>query len=218
VNIYDLIFLNVETYSPLIPLIFFFIRRSKRSAWAILLISYLGIYLTLVFLANLSLVFSISFFYLNNNMIYIILSALTFCFFALILEQFLPPDKFRTINRAVIVIAVLFCMANALWWEGTDIYNSHSAALTNLILISYCVYYYKLQLQTLQTFFVEKQPSFWIVSGIFLYSAGNFFLFTMYNSLTSNYPNFALYSWYINDIIILVMNIFFAKGIQCSWK
>jgi len=209
----------IEIYSPLIPLIFFFIRRLKRSGWAILLISYLVIYFILVFLANPSM-FLIPNFFLknNNNVLYIILSALTFCFFAFILEQFLLSKKFRTINRTVIVVAVLFCIANALWWEGTEIYNSHIAALTNLILISYCVYYYKLQLQTLQTFFVEKQPSFWIVSGIFLYSAGNFFLFTMYNSLTSNYPNFARSSWGLYDFLILVMNILFAKGIQCSWK
>jgi hypothetical protein len=217
VNIYELIFLNIEIYSPLIPLIFFFVKRSKRSGWAILLVSYLVIYFTLVFLANLPLVFPNGNFF-NNNVIYVILSALTFCFFAFILEQFLPLKKFRTINRTVIIVAVLFCIANALWWEGTQIYNSHSAALTNLVLISYCLYYYKLQLQNLQTLFIEKQPSFWIVCGIFLYSAGNFFLFTMYNSLTSNYPNFARYSWYINDFLIFIMNILFAKGIQCSWR
>src|SRR4051812_9890577 len=195
----------------------FLLRRPKRSGWAILLISYLVIYFTLVFLANPSWMFPIPNLFLNNNnVIYVILSALTFCFFALILEQFLSKEKFKIINRTVIIITVLFFISNAIWGEGVHIYNSYSAALTNFILISYCLYYYKLQLQNLQTLFIEKQPSFWIVCGIFLYSAGNFFLFTMYNYLTSNYPNFARYSWYINDSLILVMNIFFAKGIQCS--
>jgi hypothetical protein len=209
VDTYDRFFQIIEIYSPLISLIVFFIRSAKRSRWAILLISYLVVYISLVYAAG--------FFEKNNNIVYIILSALTFCFFALILEQFFPKERFKNINRTVMIITVLFFIINAIWGEGIEVYNSYSAALTNFILISYCVYYYKLQLQTLQTFFVEKQPSFWIVSGIFLYSAGNFFLFTMYNSLTSNYPYFARDSWGFNDLLILVMNIFFAKGLQCNW-
>ena len=67
-------------------------------------------------------------------------------------------------------------------------------------------------------FFSFRMPLFFIVSGIFIYCAGNFFLFIMFNYLTLNYNNFAFYSWYINDVLILIMNIFFAKGIQCSWK
>src|SRR6476659_9643290 len=111
----------IEIYSPLIPLIFFFIRRSKRSGWTILLISYLVIYIVLVYSA-------INFFGgQNNNIVYIILSALTFCFFAFILEQFLPSNKFRTINRTVLTVAVLFFIANAIWWEGISVYNSRSS-------------------------------------------------------------------------------------------
>lgn len=206
------IFRYIEIYSPLIPLIFFFIRRSKRSGWRILITSYLVLYIFLVYGA-------VHFFVeKNNNIVYIILSALTFCFFAFILEQFLPPNKFRTINRTVLIIAVLFFIANAIWWEGISVYNSKSSGLSNFILVSYCVYYYKFQLENMQNIFVEEQPSFWIISGIFIYCAGNFFLFIMFNYLTLHYNNFAYYSWYINDILILVMNIFFAKGIQCSWK
>jgi hypothetical protein len=209
VNKYDLFFRIIEIYSPLIPLVTFFLKRPKRSGWTILLVSYLMIYISLVFSAN-------HFFHENNNnIVYIILAGITFCFFALIIEQFLS-HKFKFYNRTVMIIIVLFFIVNAIWWEGTSIFNSYSSAVINLILIGYCVYYYKLQLEKPKVIFVERQPSFWIVSGILIYSAGNIFLFSMFNSLTRNSPAFAYYAWDINIILILIMNIFFAKGIQCS--
>jgi hypothetical protein len=218
VHIYHIIFV-IEPLFPLIPLITLSLKRSGRPAWIIYLRRYLVSYIILVALAN-------SVYFLgplwkeflgraNNSIVNIILSALTFCFFALLLEEFLS-SKFKTINRTIMFIAVLFFIANTIWWEGIYVFNTYSAALANFILISYCVYYYKRQLQNLQTFFIEKQPSFWIVSGIFIYCAGNFFLFTMYNYLTFHNSNFAFYSWYINDFLLIVMNVFFAKGILCS--
>jgi len=205
------IFDNIEIYSPVVPLIFFFIRRSKRSRWSILLIIYLIVYISLVYAANNFFVAK------NNNIVYIILSGVTFCFFAFILEQFLTSRKFKMLNRTVMIIAVLFFIANALWWEGISIFNSYSSAIANLILGAYCVYYYKLQLEKPQIIFVEKLPSFWIVSGIFIYNSGNIFLYSMFNSLTRSNHVFTYEMWDINIILILIMNVFFAKGIQCDW-
>jgi hypothetical protein len=108
---------------------------------------------------------------------------------------------------------------NAIWGEGISIFNSYSSAVANLILVAYCVYYYKLQLEKPQINFIEKLPSFWIVSGIFIYSAGNTFLFSMFNTLTRHYPLYLAYDlWDINILLTLIMNIFFAKGIQCNWR
>jgi len=209
VSKYDILFQIIEIYSPLIPLIILFIKRPKRSGWIILLTCYLVIYILLVYSANNL------FGGKSNNIVYIILSALTLCFFALIFEQFFGK-KFKVFNRTVIIIAVLFFIVNAIFWEGTFLFNSYSSAVANFILLWYCVYYYKLQLEKPQVIFVEKLPSFWIVSGIFIYSAGNFFLFSMFNSLTRDNPQFAYYAWDINIILILIMNSFFAKGIQCA--
>lgn len=208
---FNLIFRIIEGYAPLIPILFFFIRKSRRLIPTNLLISYLIIYFALVYIANNVLV-------KNNIIAYIILSALTFCFFSLMLESFLFQTKFKFFNRTVMIITVLFFIVNAIWLEGTTLFNSYSSGLSNLILVAYCVYYYKLQLEKPQIIFVERQPSFWIVSGIFIYSAGNTFLFSIYSSLTRSDPDFAYYAWGINVILILIMNIFFAKGIQCNWR
>jgi len=207
----DLFFDILEIFSPIIPLITVLIKGLKKTTWLILLVTYLVIYFILsAYAASLRPK--------NNIVVYIVISILTFSIFALILEEFVKQKKFKIINRAVIIITVLFLIANAILGEGLLIFNSFSSGLTNFILVSYCVYYYKLQLENPQIIFVEKQSSFWIVSGIFIYCAGNFFLFSMFNSLSRNNLVFAFYAWNINDILILVMNIAFAKGIQCNLK
>ncbi len=207
------VFFVIETYSPLIPLITFMIGRFKKTRWVNILLFYLIAYVPLSAYANF-LARQIK----NNIIIYLMIGTLSFFCFALIIEEFLHLKKFKIINRIVIGFTILFFLVNAIWWEGFKIFNSNSSALSNLILMVYCLYYYKLQLDNPQNVFIEKQSSFWIVSGIFIYCAGNFFLFTLYNSLTKEYEGFALYSWRIATILILIMNIFFAKGIQCSLK
>jgi hypothetical protein len=196
----------------MIPIIVFFIRRIKKARWLIFLMSYFAGYISLVYSA------SHFFFGRSNNIIYIVLAAFTLCLFTLILEQFIPYKKFKMINRMVIVVTILFFIANAIWLEGTSVFNSYSSAISSLILFSYCLFYYKLQLEKLQTIFVEKQSSFWIIAGIFIYSSGNFFLFAMFNYLTRHYEGFAFYSWRLNDVLVLIMNLLFAKGIQCNWE
>jgi len=210
VNEYRELFQIIEIYSPLIPLLVFFLKKPGKAVWTKLLVIYWLVYI--------SLVYSATHFFSgggNNHIMYIILFGLTFCFFSLILEQFLP-QKFKIINRIIIIIIVLFFLINAIWGEGISIFNSYSSAIANLILAAYCVYYYKLQLEKPQISLVEKLPSFWIVSGIFIYSAGNTFLFSVFSTLARNNPhNIAYDLWDINILLTLIMNIIFAKGIQC---
>ena len=210
-NEYREFFQIIEIYSPLIPLLVFFLKKPGKAVWTKLLVIYWLVYI--------SLVYSATHFFSgggNNHIMYIILFGLTFCFFSLILEQFLP-QKFKIINRIIIIIIVLFFFINAIWGEGISIFNSYSSAVANLILVAYCVYYYKLQLEKPQISLVEKIPSFWIVSGIFIYSAGNTFLFSVFSTLARNNPHNITYDlWDINILLTLIMNIIFAKGIQCT--
>jgi len=210
VNEYREFFQIIEIYSPLIPLLVFFLKKPGKAVWAKLLVIY--------WLVHICFVYSATHFFTggNNNIMYIVLSGLTFCFFSLILEQFLPPQKFKITNRIIIIIIVLFFLIHEILGEGISIFNSYSSAIANLILAAYCVYYYKLQLEKPQIGLVEKLPSFWIVSGIFIYSAGNTFLFSVFSTLARNNPhNIAYDLWDINILLTLIMNIIFAKGIQC---
>lgn len=202
----------IERYSTLLPLIVFFLKKSNKEVWVILLLVYLFLYFFFLSIFD-------PFIYdkPNNIVVYIIVAIFTFCLFSSILERILQQKKFAIVNRIVMVITVLFFLNNAIWGEGISAFNSISGGLANLIIVCYCLYYFKFQFEDPKIIFITNQPSFWAVSGIFIYSAGNFFLFALYNTLTIENSDFAYYAWYVNDIFILVMNIFFSKSMYCNW-
>ncbi len=202
-----------ETFSPLIPLVIYLIKKATKSKWIIILLIYIVAYIPLSAYANFLKSET-----RNNSLIYLIINIISFICLSLIIEDFIGKKKFKQLNKLMIIVVILFSAANLIWWDASTVFNSNSFAFTGLILICYCLYYYKLQLEKLQTLYVERLPSFWIVSGIFLYCSGNFFLFAFYHTLVTNYVPLANYAWYFNNIIILFMNILFAKGIQCNWQ
>jgi hypothetical protein len=213
VNI-DYILDILETYSSLIPLFFLLIKKPKKRRWIIILFIYIVSYIPLSAYSNF-LQRQIR----NNSCFYLLINIISFICFSLIIEGFIGKKQFQYVNKFAIVIVIVFSLFTRTWLDGSEIFNSKSFALTSFILICYCLYYYKLQLGNLQTLYIEKQESFWIVSGIFLYCSGNFLLFTSYSNLRGVYESFAYsYAWYLNDVMIFLMNIFFAKGIQCSWQ
>jgi hypothetical protein len=212
VNIYYILDI-LETYSALIPLFFLVIKKPKKGRWIIFLMVYIITYIPVSAYANF-LARQIR----NNSRFYLLINIISFICFSSIIENFIGRKQFRNLNNIAIVIVIVFSFFNRTWLDGFEIFNSKSFALTSFVLICYCLYYYKLQLGDLQSLHIEKQASFWIVSGIFLYCSGNFLLFLSYSNLRGEYENFAKYAWYLNDVMILLMNIFFAKGIQCSWK
>lgn len=210
----SIIFPVIETFSPAIPLISYLVYKPKKAKWLFILLSYSILYIILIGYANyLKLMFY------HNILFYFITSLISFISFALIVEFFLLSRRFTTINYLIIILTLFFSFANVLWWEGMRFYNSNSAAIINFILIIYCLVYYKEQLSKPQNIFIDKQPSFWVTSAIFIYAAGNFFLFAFYHQLsTMENWKFAENLWILPDVLILIMNIFFAKGIQCTSK
>ncbi len=203
-----------ETYAALIPILVFFIKRPAKVRWIFIVLVYSILYIPLSAYANF-LQSSVK----NNTLIYVLITGLTFICFSFIMQNFIQEKKFKIVTLLLIILFIIFSFINVIWGEGDAIFNSHSAALAGFISIIYCIYYYKIQLENLQSIFIEEQPSFWIVTGIFIYSAGNFFIFSFYNSLIITHEQFSDYVWYVDDVLILIMNFFFAKAIlKCNPK
>src|SRR3954453_2862550 len=131
-----------ETYSPLIPLVAYSVKKPKKSKWILILLIYVVTYIPLSAYAN----------YLksvtrNNSLIYLFINIVSFVYFSLIIEEFIVKRRFRQLNKLMIVIVILFSTANIIWWYASTVFSSNSFAFTGLILICYCLYYYKIQLE-----------------------------------------------------------------------
>lgn len=207
----NIIFPLIETFSPLIPLVTYLLAKPVRQKWVTTLIIYSAVYIPFVGYANY-----LQLLVIPNIVIYVFITIITFCSFSLIISFFLNHRVFSFINYIAISVVTLFSIANALWWEKLELYNSNSSSLSCIILIVYCLYYYWKQVKEPKELFIYRQPSFWMVTGIFIYCGGNFFLFTNYRELClqKNWV-FAELIWIVADFLILFTNIFFARAIQC---
>ena len=84
-----------------------------------------------------------------------------------------------------------------------------------ILLILFSCYYLYEELLDSTTLFIYLKPTFWIVFGIILYLAGNFFIYIYAESLSrvegEKY-------WYITNIFSIIKNIFFCIAILLHTK
>lgn len=84
------------------------------------------------------------------------------------------------------------------------------------ILIFIFVYYYLYEeLMDSSTLFIYSKPIFWIVFGIVLYLAGNFFIYIFAESLKRHEVR---QYWYITNIFAIIKNLFFSVAILLHTK
>lgn len=221
----NILFPFIETFSPIIPLIACIVLK-PRARWITILVVYFFVYMLLAGFANFYKGFA-----RDNILIYVAITVFTFCCFALLINQFIVNKRIWYTSYLLMIAVLLFAFYNSTVSGGLKYYDSRTSSLSALLLISYCIYYYCMQIMHPKDYFIYQEPSFWIITGIFIYCGGNFFLFTNYRDLclqaeyllkegnktaSDTLWRFAESIWIIADLLILLTNILFAKAILCT--
>jgi len=110
-----------------------------------------------------------------------------------LLLYFRQVIRYRPLKRSIPYILGIFTIFSASW----SIFLPKETAqqlpgltelplnVESLLLISISIFYFFEQITRPQSFFIYKTSDFWIVFGIMIYFAGNFFLFIFLQDLTS---------------------------------
>lgn len=95
--------------------------------------------------------------------------------------------------------------------------NFKVSAISNLTFSIYCILYFSKIFQERPILSLYKEPSFWVFSGLLFYSILSLPLFPIadYELAHSTSRNILLFFSIIN-VQVIVMHIFFIKGILCS--
>lgn len=155
-----------------------------------------------------------------NNYLYNIHSIVRYtCFTLFFLKQKHPYSK--TI-RKILPYVTLFVFINFIFLESFVKENSFSSTLLSAeagLLLFYCLQYYLFKLKD-DTFEMQKQPDFWVVTGLSIYVVFNFPYFLLYtylvNKKDSNLTNFVMNMWYYHNVTFIVLCIFIAKAFYVS--
>ncbi len=79
-----------------------------------------------------------------------------------------------------------------------------------ILILIFCFYYLYEQLNRVQTTFIHKKYTFWIVFGMMLYLAGSVFIYIFANQVDKKTLDSF---WFLTNVFYIIKNILFAVGL-----
>lgn len=150
---------------------------------------------------------------ISNNPLYNIHSIVRFvCFsyFFILLKQIF----FKAVNKFIPVIYFLFVAINFSVNENFFHKKNISGNLLSMeafLLLTYCMLYYLSQLKS-EAEGITGTKDFWVVTGLAIYVAANFFVFLFYVPMITENPDLAINMWNIHNIAYILLCIFISKA------
>ncbi|HUQ96282.1 MAG TPA: hypothetical protein VM010_01365 [Chitinophagaceae bacterium] len=134
---------------------------------------------------------------------------LEYLIFALYIHSILASKAIRQVLAVISVLLALACFYFIVT-EPLKQFDSVQSAVCALLLISICIIYFFEQINKPQLTLIYASYHFWVIIGILIYLAGNFFLLVF----ASKFGEKEIESyWIINHISSVLKNILFAIAI-----
>jgi len=215
-----------EVWALLIPLTIFFLRRKHISNLLKPVVIYLWIALALNSIADFSWQFqrtlNLPQWARNNLPVYVVHSIARLLLFSWFFNRLKQPFLVN-IKKLVPVLFLIFVVIyfsfiksfKSLYGE----FNSPLHATEAALLLFYCLQYYWFLLKQEETHFSRTRSVGWIVAGLTIYVAVNFFIFLFYDALMKTSErswNFAYHIWDVHNISYIVLCCFIAKAFYDS--
>ena len=217
-----------EVWALLIPLTSLLVYKSKTSY-----LKPVRIYVIATFFINLLIDLLADYkkkwgleegdFLWNNNFLYnisSILRLLLFAWFFILLRQ-----RFMHRVKAIIPFAFLvFVSVNFILFEKfipmtrDESFSSRLLATESALLLFYCLQYFIFQIIEEKTDHLAREKGFWVVTGLSIYVAANFFIFLFYSYLTDAKRHFAVDIWDVHNIVFIILCLFIAKQFHQEYK
>ncbi len=85
-------------------------------------------------------------------------------------------------------------------------------------MITYCLLYFYVLMQDLPSLYVHQFPMFWFNSGLLIFHAGTFFLFSFHAYLVNVLKNNMLIYWSFHNMLSIIEHIIFLIGLYYDSK
>ncbi len=125
----------------------------------------------------------------------------------------LKPATLYTLLAFYLAIS-LYLMKNG---DGVSHFNSLSAAIESIIIVSLCLYFfYSKLINTSEEISIPETSIFWCVVGIFTYYAGAFFIFISYRYLIHTDISTVAVLWRFHNILLFICSLYISYGVLCK--
>ena len=125
----------------------------------------------------------------NNYPVYHFYVIIAFWLYSLIYFLFLPNQRARFFILLIPILFTIFSVINSLSFQKLDSFPSINIMTSNVILIVYCLIYFKylIDLNPFQS--LRKKGSFWFNCAVLVYFTMQIFIWGILNYLIKNHLN-----------------------------
>lgn len=150
-------------------------------------------------------------YFLQKNLLII-----DFIFFGLFSNYLLRYNRYKNFIK---IIFAIFAIATIYFTYSYDIdkpvYRAHVAV--NLGKCLFCLFYFNSLFNDKDVLQLKKEPSFWIVTGVFFYSSITLPAYAIYDYLRANLSKFLSDGIFAaTNMAIIIMHILFIQSYMCS--
>ena len=189
---------------PIIVFLFFLIqgKKTRMLLWVILF------YAAYSFGNNTIVVFLDD--HGSNPAIWLyIFTVIEYTLFAFFIYHVLSDVVYKRALLTISVLFITFCLFN-IFFQPQYQFDSLQTSIEALILLIFCILFLFEQINKPEITFIYNSYTFWIITGILIYLAANFFLYGFAATLPKE---IAEQYWFISHISNILKNIFFAIAV-----
>jgi hypothetical protein len=120
----------------------------------------------------------------------------------------------RSLMYGVISAVVLFNLANSLYIQNINEFNSNAWSINTILLIAVALYYLFNFFSKLDLLEFEKSPTFMITTGLLIYFSGSLFLYIVSSKVLSQQAQGFFYNaWLIHSCSDIIKSILLTFGL-----
>lgn len=200
-------------YADVIPAILFLFAVKKHQDKGLWGLFFLNLY---SFFTNILLGFWSESLHISEYLIYRVFTVVSYSFIA----YFFYKNLVTTFARRAVVISYILFLGYALYdyiRSPQASFDSVPTAIEATLIIVFSIFFLFEQIKTPRVFFIYMLDKFWIITSFLIYYTGTFFLFIFAETYLAD-PGFGENYSLINNLFLLLKNIFFSIGLLISNK
>jgi hypothetical protein len=135
---------------------------------------------------------------IRNLFLFHILTPFQYILYTLLFNRTIHNPLLRRITLYSIPLYLLITLLITLSIQKTSEFNSYALLLKNILIACWAIFYYRETFTTPKVSRLEKEPLFWISTGLLFYSLGSFFVDGLMNYMISQSYSLANKVYYVS--------------------
>ena len=153
----------------------------------------------------------------SNNILYNMHSVLRVFSFSFFIWHF-TKDTFPLLQKTLWVLYLVFVVLNFAFFESLFRFSSRVLSAESVVLLTFVILYFIKAMKDESEKNWAKEHATYIVFGIGLYEAANFFIFLFYYEIADQNWNFGKFTWTMHHITFIILCTMIAIGLYRSSK